>query len=370
MSDKPRKTDPKTRLAELRDRISRLDEELLALVDRRLAAAAEGGEIKSAGELPIRNYTVEARVLERMRRGCEARSIDPELGQDLARLLIEHAVKLQSGYQDLSYKKGSGEVLVVGGLGKMGRWLCDYFHATGHRVRIFDPGAGESEFAIAPDLFVAAAAADLIVLAVPISVIPTLLAGFDAAAVKGLVLDVASLKTPLIAALREACGRGLRIASLHPMFGPEAVHLIGRNIVLCDCGDDGALGEARGYFEDVGANLIELSLEEHDRRIGYVLGLAHLVSILYAQTLASCEIDYGSLGDVASTTFAKQNATAMEVIAENPDLYFEIQSLNAQSPELDRQLRSALDELLRVVASGDRAGFHRIMESGRQFFLD
>ena len=133
--------------------------------------------------------------------------------------------------------------------------------------------------------------------------------------------------------------------------------------------DRGDLAAARAYFEDVGANLIELSLEEHDRRIGYVLGLAHLTSILYSYTLANCDIDFGSLGDVASTTFAKQNATALDVIAENPDLYFEIQSLNAQSPELDRQLRAALDDLLRVVASGDREGFRRIMESGRKFFL-
>ena len=369
MSDEIGSQDPHQRLDELRDRISRLDGELLELVRRRMEAAAEVGEIKSDSEIPIRNYAVEARVLERMRRGCEELGIDLELGRELSRLLIEHAVKLQSGFRDLSYKKGSGEVLVVGGLGKMGRWLCDYFHATGLGVRVHDPAGGDSEFEIVTDLAGAAATADLVVLAVPIAVIPTLLANFDPANVKGLVLDIASLKTPLKAALREACGRGLRVASLHPMFGPDAVHLIGRNIVFCDCGSAEALAAARGYFEDVGANLIELSLEEHDRRIGYVLGLAHLTSILYSYTLASCEIDYGSLGDVASTTFAKQNATAMDVIAENPDLYFEIQSLNAQSPDLDRQLRAALDEILRVVASADRAGFRRIMESGRRFFL-
>ncbi len=368
MSDETR--NPEQRLDELRESISRLDAELLELVERRLAAAAEVGEIKSASAIPIRNYTVEARVLERMRKGCADRGVDPELGKDLARLLIEHAVKLQSGYRDLSYKKGSGEVLIVGGLGKMGRWLATYFHATGYHVRICDPSGGESEFELAEDLQAAAGAADLIVLAVPIPVIPALLANFDPALVGGLVLDIASLKTPLIAALREASGRGLRVASLHPMFGPDAQHMIGRNIVLCDCGDPAALAAARTYFDDVGANLIELGLEEHDRRIGYVLGLAHLTSILYASTLANSGLDYRSLGDVASTTFAKQNATAMDVIAENPDLYFEIQSLNAQSPELDRQLRAALDELLRVVASGDRDGFHRIMESGRQFFLD
>ncbi len=357
------------RLENLRAEIAHCDEEILDLAARRLKAAAEVGRIKSEGAVPIRNYPVEARVLERMRAGCLERKLDPELGVGLAELLIDQAVKLQTGFRDLSTKSGSGEVLVVGGLGKMGRWLSAYFHATGHRVRVLDTCEGESDFERVSEFEAAAETADLVALSVPISTIPELLGRLDSARHQGLILDIASLKSPLVAPLREAAARGLHVASVHPMFGPDALHLVGRNILLCDCGAAGALTEAKALFEDVGAQLIELPLAEHDRHMGYVLGLAHLVNLLYGRVLAGSGLDFATLGEVASTTFGKQNATALDVLRENPDLYFEIQSLNATTPELAASLHAALDEVLSAVGEGDRESFRRIMEEGRRYFL-
>ena len=360
------------RLDELRAEIAHCDEEILDLAARRLKAAAEVGRIKSEEAVPIRNYPVEAQVLERLRGGCLERELDPELGEGLANLLIDHAVKLQTGFRDLSLAreaKGGGEVLVVGGLGKMGRWLSGYFHATGHHVRVLDEATGDGEFERVDDLDEAAATAKLIVLSVPISTIPWLLAKLSPERHRGLILDIASLKSPLVQPLRDAAARGLRVASVHPMFGPDALHLVGRNVLLCDCGAPGALSEARALFDGVGAHLHELPLEEHDRHMGYVLGLAHLVNILYGQVLAGSGIDYARLGEVASTTFGKQNATALDVLRENPDLYFEIQSLNATTPELAEQLHAALNETLSAVQRGDRDAFRRIMEEGRSYFL-
>jgi chorismate mutase / prephenate dehydrogenase len=359
-------TDP--RLDDLRDRIARCDEEILAAVSRRLDAAAELGRVKSALGLPVRNFPVEAQVLERLRAGCAARGVDLEMGEALAGLLIDQAVKLQAGLTDRSGDGEAGEAVVVGGKGKMGRWFCDYLHAAGHRVRVLDPAPGNSDYEALPDLDAAAGAA-LLVLAAPISRIPALLDALDPAQHIGLVLDIASLKSPLVTPLRAAAARGLRVASVHPMFGPGATHLIGRNVLFCDCGDRAALAAAKQLFVGVGAQLVELPLEEHDRYMGYVLGLAHLVNILYGRVLGASGLDYRRLGEVASTTFAKQNATARDVLRENPDLYFEIQQLNANTPRLAAQLHAALDEILGAVARGDREAFRRVMDAGRSFFL-
>ncbi len=356
------------KLDELRETIARLDGEILELIALRLEAARQVGEIKSEMQVPIRDFPVEARVKDRLVGACEERGIDAELGRELAVLLIEHAVRLQTGFRDLSTKKGSGRALVVGGLGKMGAWMSTYLHATGHHVQIFDTASGDSEFEIVGDLS-AAEGADIVVLALPMPAIAPALAALDPAKVTGLVFDIASLKTQLVDALRDAATRGLRVASVHPMFGPDAEHLIGRNLIFCDCGAEGAAGEARALFEDVGANLVELSLEEHDRQMGYVLGLAHLTSILYAQVLAGSGLNFRELGRVASTTFGKQNATALDVMRENPDLYFDIQHHNAASPELASRLREGLDEILEAIGSGDRERFHAIMAAGRDYFL-
>ncbi|MDP6418883.1 MAG: prephenate dehydrogenase/arogenate dehydrogenase family protein, partial [Candidatus Krumholzibacteria bacterium] len=263
-------------LDELRKRIADLDESILDLVSERMEVAREVGEIKSREEVPIRNYPVEARVMERFLEGSSRRGIEAELGSGLASLLIDQAVRLQSGYRDMSFKKGSGRVLVAGGKGKMGRWLCDFFHAQGYQVEVCDPGPGESEYPLRDDFAEAASRADLVILSVPILEIESMLQSLDPEHHDCLILDISSLKTPIKEPLRDAASRGLRVASIHPMFGPDAVHLIGLNIVFCDCGNALALAEAKQLFVDLGANLVELSLEEHDRRIGYVLGLAHL----------------------------------------------------------------------------------------------
>lgn len=357
------------KLDDLRASIARLDDEILDLIAQRLEAAREVGEIKSAMEIPIRDFPVEARVKDRFVGACETRGVDPELGRELAVMLIEHAVRLQTGFRDLSTKKGSGRALIIGGLGKMGAWLAGYLHATGHHVQIFDTSPGTSEFEIVDDLAAGLKSADIIVLALPMPAIAPALETMDPAKVRGLVMDIASLKTPLVSTLRAATDRGLRVASVHPMFGPDAEHLIGRNLIFCDCGAPEAVKSARALFEDVGANLVELELEEHDRQMGYVLGLAHLTSILYAQVLADSGLDFAELGRVASTTFGKQNATALDVMRENPDLYFDIQHHNAASPELAHRLREGLDEILEAIASGDRDSFRAIMIAGRDYFL-
>ncbi|MCB9514545.1 MAG: bifunctional chorismate mutase/prephenate dehydrogenase [Candidatus Latescibacteria bacterium] len=358
------------RLDALRAEIARCDEEVLAAVARRLDAAAELGRIKSARGLPVRNFPVEAQVLERLRAGCAARGVDPELGDAMAGLLIDHAVKLQSGLVDRPAGGEQGEAVVVGGRGKMGRWLCAYLRAGGHRVRVLDPASGPADDDLeAIASLDEAAGAGLLVLATPISSIPALLGRLDPNRHTGLVLDIASLKSPLVEPLRGAATRGLRVASLHPMFGPDVAHLIGRNVLFCDCGAPGALAEAKQLFVGVGAQLVDVPLDEHDRHMGYVLGLAHLVNILYGRVLGASGLDYRRLGEVASTTFGKQNATARDVLRENPDLYFEIQQLNATTPALAGQLHAALDEILGAVAAGDRETFRRIMDDGRNYFL-
>jgi len=359
-----------TKIDELRNTIARLDGEILELIARRLEAARQVGEIKSAMRIPIRDFPVEARVKDRFVNTCQSLGVDSELGRELAVMLIEHAVRLQTGLRDLSTKRGSGRAVVVGGLGKMGRWLSNYLHATGHHVKIVDTAEDASDFEIVGSLSAAVVGADIIALALPIPAIAPVLDGLDPGRATGLIFDIASLKTPIIPALRGAAARGLRVASLHPMFGPDAEHLIGRNLIFCDCGAAGAVAEARTLFEGVGANLVELPLDEHDRRMGYVLGLAHLVSILYGRVLAGSGLDFAELGRVASTTFGKQNATALDVMRESPDLYFDIQHLNASGPELAARLREGLDEILGAVEAGDRARFRAIMDAGRAYFLD
>ena len=125
-------------LAELRAAIAGVDEELLALVARRLELSREVGAAKRAAGQPVRSFATEADVLARYREGAAAHGFDPQLGERLAHHLIGATVRLQEEALPSSGPTAQ-RILIVGGAGKMGRWLAKFFLGKGHRVASLDP---------------------------------------------------------------------------------------------------------------------------------------------------------------------------------------------------------------------------------------
>jgi chorismate mutase/prephenate dehydrogenase len=143
--------------------------------------------------------------------------------------------------------------------------------------------------------------------------------------------------------------------------------LSGRTIVFCDEGRPEDLEVISSLFAETSARLVEMSSQEHDRRMGLVLGLTHLANLVFARALAHSQLAASELEEVAGVTFNKQLGTTAEVAAENPGLYYEIQALNAITPETGRWLRQALDEWLGVVEAGNASEFSRLMSECRDY---
>ena len=104
---------------------------------------------------------------------------------------------------------------------------------------------------------------------------------------------------------------------------------------------------------------------EHDHRMGMVLGLTHLANLVFARALVLSEVGPADLAEVAGVTFGRQLDTTREVAAENPSLYYEIQSLNQLTPETGRWLHTALDEWLDAVEYSDDSHFAELMTTCR-----
>jgi chorismate mutase/prephenate dehydrogenase len=115
------------------------------------------------------------------------------------------------------------------------------------------------------------------------------------------------------------------------------------------------------------ANQTEMDLEDHDRLIAYVLGLSHALNIAFFSVLASSGESVPSLADISSTTFDAQLAVASKVASENPQLYFEIQSLNKHGLEPLDALLKAVSEIADCVRAGDEQAFVKLMEDGRRY---
>jgi len=163
-------------------------------------------------------------------------------------------------------------------------------------------------------------------------------------------------------------GAGARIVSFHPMFGPDVRVLSGRTIVLCTEGREEDRQLVRGLFASTSAEIAQMSIAEHDRRMGAVLGLSHLVNLAFARALSLSGRAFPDLEAASGVTFRKQAATTRDVVGENPELYYEIQALNAVTPEAFAWMERALVEYREAVEQRNESAFVALMRHSAGYF--
>jgi chorismate mutase/prephenate dehydrogenase len=122
------------------------------------------------------------------------------------------------------------------------------------------------------------------------------------------------------------------------------------------------LAEARALFAHTAADCVDLSLEEHDEVMAWVLGLSHLVNIAFASALAESGEAVPLLRQISSSTFNAQLKVAAQVVSENPHLYYEIQQGNDMTDEVVDHFRRVLDDLSRAVREEDEPSWTRAMD--------
>jgi chorismate mutase/prephenate dehydrogenase len=355
-------------LEELRARLDVLDRQLLELVAERQSLGAEIAAVKRSTGQSTRDFGREREVLLKARRDAEALGVSPALAESILRSLIRGSLATQEQARVSAQGRGSGRsALVIGGRGKMGRWMADFLASQGFRIVIADPAGEVPGYEWRADWRDGALAEDLVVVATPLGIAGPVLEALAVRRPRGVVFDLGSLKTPLragLAALREA---GVRVTSIHPMFGPDTELLSGRHVIFIDLGDAAALEEARALFTSTMAELVVMGPDEHDRLIAFVLGLSHALNIAFFTALAESGEAAPRLARMSSTTFDAQLDVAARVAGENPDLYYEIQSLNAYGEESLRALRGAVERLYRAVHEHDPQAFTQMMVRGREY---
>ena len=351
-------------LPKLRKKVGELDKQILKLISDRLETTKAIGEIKQRKGLPIRDFRVEVKVLQRARERARQVGLDERVAEEIAELLMRAAVQTQAELPPVVQTGPRKWVHIVGGHGRMGLWLTRFFESQGHKVSISDPTEGPFSNLDIP-LSEAATQCDVIVLATNLSATQTVLAELLDKVKDGhepLIFDIASLKAELAQPIREAAAAGRRITSLHPMFAPGAVLLSGRAVLVCDAGNREATDEAKSLFADTALGLYEVELEEHDKLMTVVLGLSHLINLIFGRAISRSKFSFDLLGKVASTTFAKQIKTAAEVAEENPSLYHEIQFFNTYTEDMLQDLNNSLTEFCEAAQAPDGHKFHDLMK--------
>ena len=355
----------------LREELAAVDRGIVELVARRQQLVRQVGRAKEEAHRPIRDFAQEREVVERARAAARELGVSDGVASALMRELIAYALTDQERQRVAARGGGGGRrALVIGGAGRMGRWFVGFLASQGFEVEVADPAGPMPGHAHRADWRESDLSHDLVVLATELRVTEGILDELVDRRPPGVVFDVGSLKSPLAGALRRLAGAGVRVTSLHPMFGPDTEMLSGRHVILVDVGVPAANAVARDLFGSTMAELVEMGVDDHDRCIAYVLGLSHALNIAFFTALASSGEPAGRLSRLSSTTFDRQLAVAEVVSHENPHLYFEIQRLNEFGQDSLDALRLAVGRLHDAVGHGDEPAFVEMMEAGRAYLAE
>lgn len=356
-------------LKKLRSKLSEIDLKIIDLIHQRQSLSQDIGILKRTKGKPTRDYKREKEVIELAKEHASKLNIESEMIVDLMQLLIKSSLKTQEKARVKEEGLGSGQkVLVIGGCGRMGNWFVEFLTSQGYTVEIADPSQERSSDNSFQNWKDADDNYDMTVIAAPLRESVTILSDMLETGRKGIVFDIGSLKSPVKDLLKRMAQKGIQVASIHPMFGPDADLLTGKHIIFMNIDSNKTLSKVRQLFESTTAQLIEMSIDSHDFAISYVLGLSHTLNIAFAKVLASSGENKDLLSELSSTTFKDQLSVAKRVTDENPHLYYEIQYMNKHSSKMINELSDVIENISQYIEQGDEAAFVAMMEDGKSYF--
>lgn len=354
------------KLSKLRQNIDQIDARIVELIAERQVNVEEIGKLKNCTNTATRDYRREKQVFDKVKKLAAQKGLDTQTVQDIFSAVIETSLSRQETQKISGSTYGSNKsALIIGGNGKMGRWLAHFLHSQGFQVYINDidvqGGNGIKELT-AENLN-----HDYIIVATPIEVSVGIIEQLSQMRPKGIVLDISSIKSPLRRPLQQLADSGCHVVSIHPMFGPDTRLLSGKHVIFMNLGNTAAVNRVKALFEPTMAEQIDMEFADHDRLISYVLGLSHIVNIAFMTVLSESGAAAKQLAKLSSTTFDAQLEVAAKVMAENPNLYYEIQSLNHHTTGTLNALSDTVQRLIQVIHQDNREGFVKIMNNAKNY---
>ena len=259
---------------------------------------------------------------------------------------------------------------IIGGAGKMGRWFAGLLLKEGCSVMISDVNK-EALSAAREELNVESLssprmtkAADIILLAVSIDSFEDALKEIAPYARPGQVIaDITSLKDQPMALMHRYLDKAT-VLGTHPLFGPGAKDLANQNFVLTPTNEqENVLArKTMNYLQKHGAKVTVLTPQKHDEMMSVVLGLAHFISIVAADTLG----DIGQLQklkDIGGSTYRVLTTLVESVISEDPELYASLQMRLPLVQEMEQLFQMHAAKWAELVQKQDRPAFVKNMNA-------
>ncbi|MDD5700575.1 MAG: prephenate dehydrogenase [Dehalococcoidales bacterium] len=253
---------------------------------------------------------------------------------------------------------------IIGGAGKMGRWFARFLLQEGYDVIVSDKDRSglvslENELKVRTASSAGTAGeADIILLAVNIDAFEEVVKEVAPHVRKGqIVIDITSVKEFPVETMHRYLDKAT-VLGTHPLFGPGAKALSSQNLVITPTSEEEnrLAQKALSFLQERGARVTLMTPRQHDEMMSVVLGLAHFISIVAADTL----IEAGNLQqmkEIGGSTYRVLTTLVESVVSEDPELYATLQMRLPRVREVEEQFQKNAARWLEMVKNGDKQGF-------------
>ena len=239
------------------------------------------------------------------------------------------------------------KMTVIGAGGQMGQWFTKYFTGKGFEVTGHDSEnkVTGKDVIVSESLVGSILKADYVVLCTPTRKTPEIIRLIAKEMKSGTYLiEISSQKSKVVSALLKM-PKKINPICIHPMFGPGIKTIKGQNIISIPIKDaKKELTIVKELFQ--GAEFVTIDAVEHDKKIAVILGLTHLINLVFANIIS--KDDKSVLTEkMSGTTFRVQKTLAESIMTESPEL---IETIIA-NPEIRKVAEDLWKDVGRLLTS-------------------
>ena len=232
---------------------------------------------------------------------------------------------------------GNPRVSLIGSRGRMGSMLLQRMRDAGLAASGADQPLADAGLARL------CAAADIVLLCVPIAAMPSALRALRPHLAGQVLADIASVKVRPMAHMEEAYAGP--IVGTHPLFGPDAQS--GQRVAVCPGARAGEehLGLVEEIFTRIGCTAFRTTAQAHDEAAAYIQGLNFVTSAAYFAALA----EHPEFLPFLTPSFQRRREAARTMFTEDGPLFEALFDANPAGQDAVRSYRAFLN----LAAGGD-----------------
>jgi prephenate dehydrogenase len=259
---------------------------------------------------------------------------------------------------------------IIGGSDGLGKTLIYYFrdefdvtisgrdHKKGQKV------ADEMNVEYIESNKKLAGISDILIISVPINSTTSVIREVAPFMKKGsLMIDVTSVKEEPLKAMQENLPSNVEYIPTHPVFGPRTTELDNQVIVLTADKKGKWYERVYNYLASQNMRIIETTPEKHDFMMSIVQVLTHFSFISTAYAFEKLKVDINETEDYESPIYNLMIDVIARIVAQNPYLTYNIQSMNSNGPNIRNTFADAVLELRDVINNADEDEFVCLLDS-------